>query len=261
MKNETSMNSNTKANFGGIRRGTGLFGRTCLGGGLLVAALCLPRGAQAQERFGDKGQFAITAEDLMGFYSETETVHPDTGNVSNTSTRFSFLFNTRADGAATFASPKLGLHYFIIPSLSLGGTLGFESRSGDVTTQIRGVSTTTDKPSSTTFVFLPKVGYALMLNDILGFWFRGGPGVAVDSSHPNNNDLPKVNTTFWLLSLDALFVVTPLPHVGFYVGPGFDFSFAGSASTTTNVGGGTQTTSVDTSYTRFSLGFGMLAYF
>ena len=77
MKNETSMNSSTKAVFAGVRGGAGWITRTSLAGGLLGAALLLPRAAQAQERFGDKGQFAITAEDLMGFCTETVTVHTD----------------------------------------------------------------------------------------------------------------------------------------------------------------------------------------
>ena len=123
---------------------------------------------------------------------------------------------------------------------------------------------TVDKASSSTFVFLPKVGYALMLSDMLGFWFRGGPGLAIDTTHNDRtNDLPKTTTTLWLLSLDALFVVTPVQHVGFYVGPGFDFSFTGRSTTTQNqAGNGTVEISVDASYTKFGLGFGdARAYF
>jgi hypothetical protein len=111
--------------------------------------------------------------------------------------------------------------------------------------------------SSFGFVILPKVGYALMLNNMLGFWFRGGPGFERFSSKNANNDGGTARS-FWFISLDALFVVTPVQYFGFYVGPQGNLSFAGSNSTTSTQGA---TTSYDGSFRSFSIDAGLLGFF
>jgi hypothetical protein len=105
-------------------------------------------------------------------------------------------------------------------------------------------------------VLLPKVGYALMFNDTIGFWFRGGPGFSRIGSDDNNGG--KEALTFWTLSADALFVVLPVQHFGFYVGPQGEISFTGSDTTTQPNG---VSVSRDTSYQSLALSVGMLGYF
>jgi hypothetical protein len=96
-----------------------------------------------------------------------------------------------------------------------------------------------------------------MLNNMLGFWFRGGLGFAhVGESGPGNST--KLGHTFWLLSLDALFVASPFPHLGFYGGPQANLSFAGSFSVTNQAG---TETSVSSSFRSIGVGFGLFGYF
>jgi len=106
-------------------------------------------------------------------------------------------------------------------------------------------------------VFIPKVGYALMLTDILGFWFRGGPGLSTASTSGPDDDDPSRSQTFWFLSVDALFVIAPVPHFGFYAGPQGNFSFAGSTSTTSN----STTVSWDSNFRSFSIDAGLFGTF
>jgi hypothetical protein len=228
----------------------------------LAAAALFAReqSAVAQARFGDKGQLAITGENLFGLQTERvgesvpNPMFPNT-ETTTTSNRFGFLYS---QGTPTPHGPQVGAHYFIIPSLSLGGTLGYESRAGSQTrVQNNGVTVTNDTPNVSTFTFLPKVGYALMFRDKVGFWFRGGLGVfRVETSEANSPR--KDSDTWWLLSLDALLVVSPVPNFGFYVGPQADISFSGTHSNTDNRG---IETSWGSSYRDIGLGAGLVGYF
>lgn len=227
-------------------------------GVFVTAAISLlgEKDANAQARqFGDQGQLVITAENLFGFSIERSAVHGDDDNESSsTQTQFG-LFHRGVQHSPR--APWVGGHYFVIPNLSIGATLGFQTAGGSSTTTIRGTSTTTDDESWFGFVFLPKVGYALMLNNMLGFWFRGGPGIITRSSSGPEDNSPTSSATYWFLSLDANFVVTPVQYIGFYAGPQFNLSFAGSVSTERM---GT-TLSQDASFRTFSLDAGLFGYF
>jgi hypothetical protein len=216
--------------------------------------------AAAQTRLGDKGQLVISAENLFSWANERVGRSLASGDQSDTSTRFGFLYSgSREAGTVTPLGPQVGGHYFVIPNLSIGGTIGYEARGGSRTQSLAAgtASRTDDAADESTFVLLPKVGYTLMLNNMLGFWFRGGLGIAhVGLSGPGNNT--KVGHTFWLLSLDALFVVSPVQHFGFYAGPQANLSFAGSFSITDQ--NGTET-SVSSSFRSIGIGFGLFGYF
>lgn len=223
--------------------------------------------AASPDRFGTKGQFAVTAEDLMGVYADHVDWKDDNGlqlNLDNT--RFSLLFSTHGGGQYAFTTPAstVGFHYFIINGLSLGGNLGYESRSGSyqVPAGPAGATVKYDLGNGSTFIFEPKVGYALMLSDMFGFWFRGGLGVAVADQHTSyQSTIPEDKYTFWMFSANVLFCIMPVDHVGFYVGPGMDLSFAGTYTHTDNGPRGPVSYSTHTDYRRFKLGAGMIAYF
>jgi hypothetical protein len=232
--------------------------------GVFVAVLISLSGekdAAAQvQQFGDRGQLVITAENLFGFSTERVATSPsDDVTTSQTQTQFGLFYQ---GAMPTRRGPWVGAHYFVIPNLSIGATLGLQL-GGSSNTGTNGATTTTnDGPSVFGFMLLPKVGYALMFNDMLGFWFRGGPGFvrassSVDGNANNNNNDVSNAQSFWILSLDALFVVTPVHDFGFYLGPQGNLSFAGSYSST-RAG---VTTSVDASFRSFSIDAGLFGYF
>jgi hypothetical protein len=228
----------------------------------LLFALAGEKTAYAQaQQFGDQGQLTITAENLFGVSFNRTSAWNDTQTISATSTHYGFLYSNElgnADGFTTPRGPWIGGHYFIIPNLSIGGTLGYEAGTQSSTSETGGTSTTTKGPSTNGFVILPKAGYSLVLSPIMAFWFRGGLGFTRRGSTATQGN-NEISTAFsaWFLSADALFVVTPVHTVGFYVGPQGNLSFTGSFSRTTNG----QTTSIDASFQSFSIDVGILGNF
>jgi hypothetical protein len=213
------------------------------------------RAAFAQTRFGDKGQLAITGENLFVFSSERAGQSLPDGEHSQTTNRFGFLYS---QGSPSPRGPQVGGHFFVIPSLSVGATLGYEARGGSRTDPQpnRGI-VTRDTDDISTFVLVPKVGYALMLGNVVGFWFRGGPGFfRVGTTDPTDTRVRSADT-FWLLSLDAFLVVSPVQHFAFYAGPQADLSFTGSHSETNPMG---IETSWSASYRSLGLGLGLIGY-
>lgn len=195
----------------------------------------------------------LTAENLFGFSLERVGRDlPNDSESSTTVTNFGLFHRT-----TIYRGPWVGAHYFVIPNLSIGATLGFVATGGSNTSTQRGTSVTTDLDSGFTFIVLPKVGYYLALTNMLGFWFRGGPGFWRTSTSDADNDSGTAQS-FWFLSVDALFTVTPVNYFGFYVGPQGNFSFAGSYSSTNTMGA---TTSWDATYRSFSIDAGMFGYF
>jgi hypothetical protein len=230
----------------------------------LLFALAGEKAAYAQaQQFGDQGQLTITAENLFGVSFNRVSAWNDTQTASNTSTHYGFLYSSymgSSNNLANLSTPRgpwIGGHYFIIPNLSIGGTLGYEATTQSQTTEVGGTSTTTKGNSTNGFVILPKAGYSLVLSPIMAFWFRGGLGFTRRGTSSPNNDNNSAGFTAWFLSADALFVVTPVHAVGFYVGPQGNLSFTGSLSSTTNG----QTTSIDASFQSFSIDVGVLGNF
>lgn len=218
-----------------------------------------PRSASAQTRFGEKHQLAVGAENLFGFTTERFGQSPSTGDTSVTSTHFGLLFTGQREENVNLASPlgpQISGHFFIIPSLSLGGTIGYETLSASQTRPAPNGTLTTNLPDENTFLFIPKVGYVLSLSDLLGFWFRGGLGFVHEGVSGSNNPT-STSDTFWLFSADALFVVTPFQHFGFFVGPQANLSLSGSHSQTAANG---VETSFSGSYRSFSIGTGLFGY-
>ena len=223
--------------------------------GAALAFFSWERDALAQARFGDKSQLAITGENLFVFSSERFGEHFPDGEHSVTTTRFGFLYS---QGSATPRGPQAGIHFFIIPSLSIGATLGYESRGGSETQPegMRGIITR-DTENISTFVIVPKVGYALMFTNVVGFWFRGGPGYfRVGATNPIDTRIKDVNS-YGLLSLDAFFVISPVQHFGFYLGPQGDISFTGTHSHTDQNGIEISQTA---NYRSLGLGLGLIGY-
>ena len=95
--------------------------------------------AQTTDSFGEAGTFVVSAERLTGLYfdridAETNGVQTlqgmdAEGDTKTSRTTFVFLGN---DAELTAAGiPRLALDYFVIPSLSVGGSLLLTTRSQD----------------------------------------------------------------------------------------------------------------------------------
>jgi len=218
--------------------------------------------ARAQTRFGDKGQLVLTAENLFALSTERRAEAFPTGDDIDVTNRFGILYSDRQDSISPHG-PQVGGAYFFAPSMSIGATIGYESRGGSHTPPPTAAGTlTASKIDVSTFIFIPRFGYALNLTPAISFYFRGGVGVyRVGASNPNDSR-NKDSFTMWLLAVDALLVVTPVQHFGFYVGPQGDISFAGSHSATRVLPGGIVSEgSQNLSFRDIGIGAGLLGYF
>lgn len=180
--------------------------------------------------FGASGQFAISAERLFGYAHTSHKVENEqagqTFKQTTSTSQFSFL---GAHGPSVYSHPRVGVDYFVIDRLSIGGSLIYMTRSAETETENPGQPTTTaDEPTETVFIFGPRAGYAFMFNDMIGIWPRAGFTYYSTTSH---QDTPqgefKHDENGLAVTLEGMFVIAPIPHVGFLVGPTFDIGLTG----------------------------------
>lgn len=188
----------------------------------LVSLFVPLRQAEAAPEFGGPGTFAIGVEDITGYYARQLKFWDRTDRTVELS---------RSNLSLGFATGgvRLGVHYFLIPGLSLGGTVGYESNSASNTYQDNPGTWTTDIPTNTRIVIAPKVGYALMFTDKVGLWFRGGLGYErYKQRNAEGGGQGYSRDSFLMASADILFVWSPVPHFGLLIGPVFENSLTGS---------------------------------
>lgn len=222
-----------------------------------VAVLTAAGQAQAQERFGAKGSLAVTGEELVGYQAEQRLYDLEDGDD----------YETRRSGLALFLTTggaRVGAHYFLLPQFSLGGVVGYDLRTGSNTIEDGDGTYTTDLSQEHTFLVAARAGYALMFTDVVGFWFRGGPGFQHQVRRAAEwNEDDRDTDSAWLASLDVFFVVAPVPHFGFFVGPQGELSFVGKHKEARQVQGTNEVHEWDNSerYSRLGASAGLVGYF
>jgi hypothetical protein len=210
-----------------------------------MAALFVSSSACAQT-FGNKGQLAISAERLFGFYHDSQTVSLGAPVGDQTTKYDSFSFLSSGLGAGFYAAPRVAGDYFIIDHLSIGGALGYSH----VSVSNPAINGTTTSVGTDSFLFAARAGWAYMFTDIIGIWPRGGftyrtlnPGAT--SGH------------VLAFTAEVPVVFTVIPHVAFWAGPTLDLGITGSRSQTV----GAATVSQDINATEIGIQTGMTAYF
>ncbi|HEY6557583.1 MAG TPA: hypothetical protein VI072_09930 [Polyangiaceae bacterium] len=200
---------------------------------MLGAALVLgASGASAQE-FGAKGTPAISADRLFGISITNRTVDPDPGGEVERDTT---VFGLGWQGTAVpspYDVPRLAFDYFIIDSLSIGGSIGYANVSFE--------DEPGDEGEGSTFIFAPRVGYVFNFNDWASFWIRGG--FTYHSTSIGEDD--EVEEHGFALTVEPTFVLSPSTHWGFVLGPTMDLALTGERE----VGGN----DVDVGYTSFGI--------
>jgi hypothetical protein len=178
-----------------------------------VAASTLARPAAAQA-FGNKGDITFAAERLMGLYFYDE-------GVGETNIGLAMAPFGAPIAPSFYQVPRLGVDYFIIDNLSIGGSLGFGDMSVHDQTLANGVRTNGGTVSG---AFInPRVGYALEFNRTFGFWPRGG------FTYRNFGGDEE-----FALTLEAMFYAAPVEHFAIILGPLMDLGIAGSGDEAKN---------------------------
>ncbi len=162
----------------------------------------------SDRRFGRQGQVSLGAERLFGVSYTTQS--PGTASATTVSLMGSSGLEA---GFAPYSIPRLGLDYFASDGFSLGFGMEFAnvSQGGNFS-----------PPSLTLLGLNPRLGYAVQVIDGFSFWPRAGFSYVHLSSGSQSS---------YLLagSLEVQFVVTPLQHFGFMLGPVLDIGLAGTS--------------------------------
>ena len=200
-----------------------------LAGMVGVAGVLLVSSSAGAEPLGKPGQLALSAERLFGFSTTTTTQKDKDSNVevSDSVTGFGAL---SAYPAHPFNVPRLGIDYLPIEGLTVGGSISFMAYS--LSRDIDG--TEGDGGTMTIFGIFPRAGYAMMFNETLGIWPRGGISYFTQSTKTDvtdplsgEKDTYKYSRSELALTLEAHLVITPVDHVGITLGPTLDIGLTG----------------------------------
>lgn len=179
------------------------------------------------DNIGNAGQFVFGAERLTGISFNRHGYNG--GTATSTSVGLLGAFSGTAVG-----SPRVGLDYFVVDSLSVGLGAWYAHDSGISTPGIT-------SSASHMLLLAPRVGYAYAFDDTFSVWPRAG------LTYATTND-----GHFLDLTLEGLFGVSPVSHLVILGGPFADLGLSGSA----DVGAGSQ----DAKETGFGLTFGLAGY-
>ncbi len=166
----------------------------------LVAAAGLFAAPDAlAQNFGQKGDLSISADRLFGLYLTNDVALSD---------GFLMALGIGPIVAFPYTTARLGVDYFVIDHLSVGGNLGIIF--GDDNNSFGG------DDDFTAFLIEPRVGYAVNISDKFGIWPRGGITFF---------DIDDFDG--FALTLEAPFFFTPTDGFGLAFGPSFDIELAG----------------------------------
>lgn len=212
--------------------------------------------------FGRAGQLVVGAERLFGVSWESTGI--DEGGVETTTSYTSVaLLSNRIGGVlGNYSFSRLAGDYFVVDGFSVGAALGYFNVSGHYKREANGTSDEADTGTFSGFVLAPRVGFATMVSPTVGFWPKAGiTYVTLSIDDADGNDATSASRA--ALSAEAPLSITPVPHVGFSVGPTLDYGIAGSNEDTTfdDTTGNTITESVDVSTIAIGLHAGLFVYF
>lgn len=205
-----------------------------------LGLLMLAAGTAHAAPFASNGTLAIGAERLFGVEYASQTESQAGVERSRSTTSISLLgrlssplepFNVNS------AIPRLSADYFLGPGISLGGSLMYQNLSFG--------SDNEDDDNGTNLILLaPRVGYGARLSDQFAIWPRLGlsylhtwsssTSTAMDGNGNPVRTERSATSNYTFLSLDAMFVYTPVEHVGFSFGPAFDYLLGRSETTNGN---------------------------
>jgi hypothetical protein len=199
--------------------------------------------------------FAVSAERMFGITHTSFKLEIPAASQTSSYTTLTFLSRVAgvSDAPTIYSSPRLAGDFFVIDGLSIGAALGFVSYS--TSTEAGGMGSQ-DGPSGSGVLFAPRVGYAYMFTPLFGIWPRAGITYLGAGTDPPNGG-GGTGTHLWAFTAEVPFVIAPVPHVGFHIGPTLDLGLGGGQSRTA---GGVETT-IDATATEFGIQAGMFVYF
>lgn len=188
-----------------------------------------------ERSFGNSGDFAVSAERLVGIAKTTWRIKQTGTDPKGSVTRVHLLLNENGD-VRSYSAPRIAFDWFAMDGLSLGGALGYSSES----------DSETGGASQHQTLIAPRVGYALMFSELIGVWPRAGITY-------QDQKLATAKSALLAGSVEAELVLVPTANVLVTLGPSFDFGIIGK----NNPDGAPKKTDMAQDEFGFSAGIGM----
>jgi hypothetical protein len=205
-----------------------------------AAAVLCAGPALAQQTFGPQGTAAFSGDRLFGMYWGSVELETGAGDAETDYSSFGFAWQGPAH-VGPYTVPRLAFDYFVIDSLSIGGSIAYATYEIDPPGPGEG--------EGSAFIFAPRVGYVWMFSDVIGFWLRGG---FTYHSFDDEGIFPSDENGF-AFTADPMFVITPTDHFGFVLGPVIDFTISGERETPAG--------DIDVNYANFGIAMGPMGWF
>lgn len=205
----------------------------------------MPSSASGVDNIGVEGQFVLGVERITGLFWQRDTASVNDQDVTQKHFTLGLL---GMSGVTPSSVPRVAGDFFVIDSLSVGGSVAYFSDAPSRDPELPGGAS----PDSTNgFLLNPRVGYAYVLDETFAIW----PRLGFMYAHSSTGDASSSRTN---LTIDAMLTISPVEHVIFSVGPMLDLGLGGSADQSNGAG---ETTSVDTKLTSYGLTAGLGTYF
>jgi len=187
--------------------------------------------------FGGRGQVILSADRLFGLsFWSSKTDLDNNASSTDSGTAVNLLWGDTSSVSGPYSTPRLGVDFTVTDNVSLGGSVGFISRSGknEATPPGGSATVTTDNPTVTGFAFAPRGGYILAVNPMLGFWFKGGITYysmksESTASAGGQSQTDTLSFNGFSLNIEPELVITPVPHFGLTIGGVADIPLSGNA--------------------------------
>lgn len=220
-----------------------------------------PPRSSGLDNIGEEGQITFGVDRVMGLAFDRVTVdYPaPIGEVTSKSTSFSLFGNpgasTSVGTAGSMMIPRLSLDFFVVESVSVGGSLLYFTRSGETETD----AGTADDPSTSTFAIAPRVGYAMAFDETFSIWPRAGITWFSSKSEDNATGGSTTYTHSGLdLTLEVPVGISPIENFAILVGPYVDFGLSGTVKQEPPTGTSQE---ADAKATSYGLAVGILGYY
>lgn len=216
-----------------------------------------PARSSSLDNLGEEAQLTFGVDRVMGIAWNKTTVTPDAGDdIELKSTNIYLFGNPGSTGeGANLMVPRLGLDYFVMESISVGGSFIYASS----TATSPGAGGGDDETKTTTIGFMPRVGYCMAFDETFSIWPRAGITYFSSKTEftPDGGDTDEATGSGLDLSLEAMVGISPFSNFAMLVGPYLDLGLSGSYET--NASGTAE--ELDAKTTSYGLSVSILGYY
>ncbi len=213
------------------------------------------------DNIGEESQITFGVDRVMGVAFDRATLSPDKGGDQTYKATNVALFGNPGGGglnAPGMMIPRLALDFFVVESVSVGGSLMYFTSSSETETD----AGSSDGPTNSTFVISPRVGYAVAFDETFSLWPRAGITYLSSKSEVTTGGTTggTSTTTFsgMALTVEAMVGISPIEHFAILAGPYVDYGLSGTVKNEPATGPSTET---DAKVTSYGLTVGILGYY